>query len=449
MKLGLSLSKYRSRISKSAQVLGLLLCWTLTGCSEPPTVKTVKAENHRLEVSFTERAETILREDYPISMPVSGRISRIDLEVGDRVREGEPLVRIDVIPARQEIQARAAGVQQSLRRKEVTADTSVEQKELVQAQRRVQSVLAEKGKIGPAISAAEQAVSNANRELARVRSLVADGALPNRELETAQLALDQSRATLEARLADRKILTARLDEALAGVASVRARLGRKQIEVQAQQATVVEARTRQDQAEYTLTKSKLLSPIDGVVLVRHERGPKELAAGTPLLSLGSLNDLEVVCDVLSQDALRLSRGTPVFLDAGVAYPEPIKGEVRLKEPQGFTKRSSLGVEQQRVKVRIGLMNPPESLGAGYELWARFQLQEKTTLSLPRSCFIRFGQTYRVWKVDGKALRLVEVQVDLKGNEYWELSGTGVETGDQVIANPTDDLVEGMEVKVTE
>ena len=64
---------------KALLALALMIC--LSGCSEPPLVKTVKAENHRLEVSFTERAETLLREDYPIAMPVNGRIGRIDLEV--------------------------------------------------------------------------------------------------------------------------------------------------------------------------------------------------------------------------------------------------------------------------------------------------------------------------------------------------------------------------------
>ena len=114
----------------------------------------------------------------------------------------------------------------------------------------------------------------------------------------------------------------------------------------------------------------------------------------------------------------------------------------------FTKRSSLGVEQQRVKVRIGLLHPPEDLGAGYELWARFQLEEKTTLSLPRSCFIRFGQSYRVWRVTaGKTLQLVEVEVGLKGNDHWELTGTTITAGDEIVSNPTDALTEGLEVKV--
>ena len=429
-------------------LLALTLVFCLFGCSESPAVKVVKAENHRLEVSFTERAETLLREDYPIAMPVNGRIGRIDLEVGDRVRKGETLVSIDVTPTQQEIRARDAGVQQSQLRQAVTADTSVEQAELAQAKRRVESILAERSRIQPAVVAAEQALENARKELARARNLVQNGALPSRDLEEAELAVEQAGSNLVARRAEGDVLQARLAEAQAAVSSVRARVDQKQLEARAQAAVVSEAETRKSQAEYTLSKSTIVSPINGMVLQRLERGPKELPAGSPLLSLGRLEDLEAECDVLSQDALRISRGTPVFLDAGVAYPEPIRGEVRLKEPQGFTKRSSLGVEQQRVKVRIGLLHPPEDLGAGYELWARFQLEEKTTLSLPRSCFIRFGQSYRVWRVTaGKTLQLVEVEVGLKGNDHWELTGTAITAGDEIVSNPTDALTEGLEVKI--
>jgi HlyD family secretion protein len=425
-----------------------LLTLIFSGCSEPITVKTVKVDNHRLEVSFTERAETLLRHEFPISIPVNGRIHRVELEVGDRVREGETLAQLDVIPARQEVEARQAGVEISLARQRLTADTTVERAELSQANKRVQSILAESARVKPAISAATTALLNAEREKRRVENLVQNGALPQRDAENAQLAVDEAEARLAAQSAEEKVLQSRLAESKEAVASVRARLNRKLAEAESQSADIDQAQTRQDQAAYTLTKSRIVSPIDGLVLALFERGPKDLPAGAPLMSLGRLEDLEAECDVLSQDALRLSRGTPVFLDAGDAFPDPIRGEVRLKEPQGFTKRSSLGVEQQRVRVRIGLIDPPAGLGAGYELWARFQLQEKTTLSLPRSCFVRYGQDYRIWRVTkANRLELISVEIGLKGNDYWEVTGSAVKPGDDMVSNPNEKLSVGLEVKI--
>lgn len=418
------------------------------GCAEKPLVSTVGVDNRRIEVSFTERAETTLRQEYPITMPVNGRIGRIALEIGDAVSQGDTLVSVDVIPARQEMEARQAGVQATQARQQVSFDTTVEHYDLEQAQKRTQSVRAQFAQVGSAIAAAETTLKNARIEERRVETLVAQGALPSREIEGAQQALAQAQAQLAAEKAQSQVLSAQLAEAQAAVSSVRARLERKLGEARAQTGNIEEAQVRREQAQYTLQKSSIVSPIDGLVLTREERGPKELPAGAPLLTLGRLQDLEVECDVLSQDALRISRGTPVFLDAGSAYPESLRGEVRLKEPQGFTKRSSLGVEQQRVNVRVSLLNPPENLGAAYEMWARFLVQQKTAPCLPRSCFVRQGPGYFVWRVNAQSkLEKVIVEVGLKGDELWEVTGPNLKLGDKVVAAPSDELAEDLEVVV--
>lgn len=417
------------------------------GCSEPPTVSVVEAENHRLEVTFTERAETALRQEYPVTMPVTGKVGRIELEVGDRVRKGEVLATIDTLPAQQELQARQAGVEASVARKGVSADTSVEQAELARSLKSAQALRNQMTAIGPAKEAARVALDNARLELQRVNNLVETGALPSRDAEAAHLGLEQAQASLAAKISEESVLRSQLAEAQAVIASMQARIAVKSEEANSQQPLVEEARARREQAEYTLEKSQLLSPIDGLVLARQERGPVELAAGAPLLTLGRLQDIEAVCDVLSQDALRLNRGTQVTLDAGDAYSQPLRGEVRLVEPQGFTKRSSLGVEQQRVKVRISILNPPETLGTGYELWARFLLTEKTALSLPRSCFVRYGEGFRVWRVRDKKLELVAVEVGLKGDQHWEVTGLAVKASDLIVHSPDESLKEDLEVVV--
>lgn len=419
----------------------------VAGCAKPPEVHTVKAETRRVEVSFSERAETVLRRDFPVSLPVSGRIGRIELEPGDRVRKGEQLVAFDATPVSKQVQARSANVRAQVLRQRTMSDTSVESSQVDAALRSLATIQAERARMGPAISAARTAVENARKEVKRVSTLVANGALPARDKESAQLALDKAEAELSARQAENSALAARAREASAQVSTAQAALARRQSEAQVQLANVSEAETYRQQDEYTLQKADITSPVDGVVLERHVRGPQELPAGSMLLSLGRLEDLEAICDVLSQDALRLQRGTPVLLDAGSAYDHPLKGEVRLKEPQGFTKRSSLGVEQQRVRVRIGLLDPPEDLGSGYELWARFVLHQKTALSLPSSCFVRQGEGYSVWRVVGGKLESLEVEVGTRGEHHWEVTSNNLKEGDVIVDTPSDQLVADQEVVI--
>ena len=436
----------RERQNLFPLLLLLSIVLSLAGCSKPMEVEMTSVESRRLEVSFSERAETLLSRDYPVTLPVSGRIGRIELEAGDRVRTGERLVTFDRLAIRQDVEGQSARVQGQKLQQEVMADSTVEQRETEAAQRRLEAVKAETARTGPLISAAKTALANSQREFERVAALVEGGALPPQRVETAQLAVEQAQAELSGRQAELSVLQARLAEAAAGVSSWQARLERRQNEAAAQRQAVTEAETVMARSVHTLDQSEIRSPIDGLVLERSVQGPVDLPAGTLLLRLGRLEDLEAVCDVLSQDALKLHRGTPVILDAGEALSAPLHGEVRLKEPQGFTKRSSLGVEQQRVRIRIGLLDPPADLGTGYELWARFLLTQKTGLSLPVSCFVRQGEGYFVWQLKSKKLVKLPVDVGTKGDSHWEVLGTNLKEGDRVIRTPTEALTEGLEAK---
>jgi HlyD family secretion protein len=69
--------------------------------------------------------------------------------------------------------------------------------------------------------------------------------------------------------------------------------------------------------------------------------------------------------------------------------------VRVVEPAGFTKVSSLGVEEQRVLVIVDFASPPEiwqGLGDGYRLDASFIIWEgKDVLQVPASALFRKGE----------------------------------------------------------
>ncbi len=428
-------------------ISALLFALTLAGCSEPLKVEVVPVESRRLEVSFSERAETVLRKDFPVNLPVSGRIGRIEFEPGDRVRKGEVLVGFDQLPVSAEVEAQQARVEGQRLQQQALADASVELRESEAATRRLQAVRSEATRFGPLIEAAQTELANAKTELARVNALVSGGALPSQRVETAQLAVQQAEANLASRRAEREVLEARQAEAASSVQSWQAQAERRRTQAVAQGAAVDEAKSLQQRSEHELAKSEIRSPIDGIVLSREVRGPQELQAGTVLLKLGRPEDLEALCDVLSQDALSLRRGTPVLLDPGSGKNEPLHGEVRLKEPQGFTKRSSLGVEQQRVRVRISLLDPPQDLGTGYELWARFLLDQKTAPSLPTSCFVRQSDGFAVWLVRNGKLHKSQVEVGTRGDSHWEVRGNALKVGDRVLSSPGDGLSEGLEVIV--
>ena len=96
------------------------------------------------------------------------------------------------------------------------------------------------------------------------------------------------------------------------------------------------------------------APVDGRVIRRHFESESPVRAGQALLELGDPRSLEVVVEVLTQDAMRLAPGMPVRL-LHWGGSTAMHGTVSVLEPGGFTKVSALGVEEQRVLVVVSLL----------------------------------------------------------------------------------------------
>ena len=121
----------------------------------------------------------------------------------------------------------------------------------------------------------------------------------------------------------------------------------------------------------------IYSPIHGQVLRVLQESAAVVTAGTPLLELGDPRDLEAEIDVLSRDAVKIHPGAKVWFEHW-GGDRDLQGRVRLVEPSGFTKISTLGVEEQRVNVIVDFVDPPEertTLGDGFRVEARIVIDE--------------------------------------------------------------------------
>ncbi|HNY63853.1 MAG TPA: HlyD family efflux transporter periplasmic adaptor subunit [Deltaproteobacteria bacterium] len=172
-----------------------------------------------------------------------------------------------------------------------------------------------------------------------------------------------------------------------------------------------------------------------------------VAMGEPLMDVGDRQDLEVRVEVLSSDAVKLRKGTPVLFErwGGEA---PLAGRVRVVEPGGFTKISSLGVEEQRVVVLVDLTTPREvweNLGDAYRLDASFIVWEGgKVLQVPSGAVFRRGAGWAVYVAEGGRARLREVRIG-HGNGLASEVVSGLKEGQKVIMNPDDAISEGTRV----
>ena len=280
-----------------------------------------------------------------------------------------------------------------------------------------------------------------------IQKLASDKTLSQSKLDDARLLANTSLIELRKQEFYRAAWGALLVAVRLGPKAVSDWLGKKSLEKSVLIRQLEQARARLRRAKHELKLAEIRSPIDGIVLNRYEQGDKTVPAGQDLLLLGNLDQLEVIADVLTQDALRLSPGSEASLSPASGR-EPLAGKLKRIEPAGFTKLSSLGVEQQRVNVIVSFVGKPTGLGVGYRLEARFFSHSKAdALVVPRFSVLQASdQTLYVMKIEGGKLKRQTVRVGLRSDLKLEIVD-GLSEQDTIVAAPDATMKDGGKVAV--
>jgi HlyD family secretion protein len=384
------------RLVAGVVVVGALLAVALW--PDPIAVDVAPVVRGPLVVTIDHEGETRVRERFVISAPVAGRVQRIGLEPGDPVTRGMTLARLTpAAPALIDVRTRS----------ELGGAISATQAALGQAQ-------AERAR-------AEAALQRARTTLRRQRELAAAGVVSRDETEARETEV----RTAEEALRAAEFSAARAEHEL-GV-----------------------ARARLQQPSSGGGVMEIAAPIDGVVLRRFRESEGVVPPGEPLVEIGNADRLEVVADLLSTDAVRVSAGAPVLIEQWGGDHE-LRGRVRRVEPAGFMKVSALGVEEQRVNVIVDFEDPERAgreLGDAYRVEVRIVTwEEEDVLKVPVSSLFRRGDEWAVFVMDASRAALRTVKLGRRnGTEAQVLDG--VAEGETVVVHPPDTLADG--VRLTE
>jgi HlyD family secretion protein len=190
---------------------------------------------------------------------------------------------------------------------------------------------------------------------------------------------------------------------------------------------------------------ELRSPVNGSVLRVLEESERVIQAGTPVLVLGEPDKLEIVTDVLSTDAVKMSPGDPVLV-AGWGGDKPLRARVRRVEPAGFTKVSALGVEEQRVNVISDFVDPPGPLGDAYRVETQIIIwSADNVLQAPLSAVFRQQQGWGAFVIENGRAKRRNVQIGHRTDTMVEIVD-GLSEGESVIVHPASAVAEGVRVQ---
>ena len=437
-------------------LIGAVLAAYLSFTARTP-VQMAPVQRGEMREFVDERGKTRLPEEYRIAMPFAGRIEAIGLQAGDRVRVGDVVARLVARDLAEEVAEARAAVERLQASLAENADVTVEESAREQAHLFAESMVSTVAAAEARTLAAKTRLDYSETFLGRMRNVAAAGAETRDDLDRAELSYAERQADYR-----QDVLTAEALKSLQAATNLMPQIiteyiARKSLagDVITQQQQEAEARLRL--ALLRQERAVMPSPIDGVVLERAVRDEQYLPAGTLLLRIGRLEDLEVETDVLSEDVGRIHVGDAAEIYGpalGGAAGSGIAGTVARVYPAGFTKVSSLGVEQQRVTVvvrfdegaRDVLQSRPD-LGVDYRVRVRiFVAQKADALIAPRSALFRGPQRdWQVFAVRNGRAQLQRVEVGLLNDEQAEIV-SGLSDNELLIIAPESTLQDGTTVK---
>ena len=426
---GLETESRSSRWSLRWIVTGVVLLLVLGAASmiwkrasAAPVVDTVKVVSSQVtggrDVVLNATGYIVAAHKIEVAAKVVGKVAWIGVEKGDRVKEGQVLVRLEDDEYRAQLQ-QTRGQLENLQARLAELEHGSRPEEIATSQANLNQAKAD--------------LENARVTLERTGPLTREGVLSKQALDDAE---------------------ARHRSAIARVDSLQktydlVKIGPRQEQIDAARGAVVQAQGAAAFAATQLSDTIIRAPVTGTILERAvERGEfvttsfvGERGAKGYVVSLADLNDLEVELDISQNDFGKLYMKQDAILTVD-AYPD--------KKWQGWIKEMSPEANRQKatVQVKVKVANPDQFLRPEMNATAAFLGAEQSgtpgrpSVHIPPATLV----DGHVWVVANGVASPRDVKTG--GNTPAGIRvDDGLKGGEELIVNPPTDLKPGAKVAV--
>ena len=250
-----------------------------------------------------------------------------------------------------------------------------------------------------AVRTAEVTVQNARRNAERAGRLAKAGAVPERELETAQLNLTNAEGTL------------------------------------------ADARARLATAQKQFSSTEVRAPITGAVSQREVDPGDVVQVGSSLFTIVDLSSLRLEATVPVEEIDRLKVGTPVeFTVSG--YDRRFTGRIERINP-------AVDPATRQVRIYVAIPNAGEALVSGLYAEGRVATDARKAVAVPTAAVDRRGTAPVIHRLKGGKVEVMPVQLGVRDEaaELVEIH-SGVAEGDTVLLGTAQGVAQGTPVRVT-
>jgi HlyD family secretion protein len=321
----------------------------------PPAAPTVEVIHPRIENSsqtavLVATGYVIAHHKVQVGSKIAGRVAWIGVEKGDRVKNGQTVVRLEDREYRAQYdQAKAAYESAQARVHELERGSRPEEIDRAKAD----------------VDRARAELETADAQLKRTQGLVKEGVLPAQSLDDAKGRYDSARANLAALTKTHDLV----------------RQGARQEQIDAARSEAARAKGAMDYAMTILDATEIRVPSDGTILERNvEQGEMvttsfvgDRGAKSFVVTLADLKDIQVELDISQNDFNRITAHQPCTVVTD-AYPDRVY-ECKVDEISPEANR-----QKATIQVKVKFLKPDEYIRP--DMNAKVTFLESTAKSKP-------------------------------------------------------------------
>jgi HlyD family secretion protein len=389
-----------------------------TGCSSAEkeadplvTVQTTPAE--RATISETVSAEAVVYpvEQAIISPKITAPITEFKVQRGSRVRKGQVLAVLENKDLAGQAEASKGNFEQADAGYVTSVDSAIPQ----QVQKAELDAAAAKAAFD-----AQQRVYDSRKELLK------QGAIPQREVDAAEVALAQARTVNE--VAQKQLADLQ-------------RLGKAQA-LKSAHGTRQTAEGQMRTAEAQFSYSEIRSPIDGVVTDRPLYAGDLATANQPILTVMNLSRLIAKSHVPQSEAAKLKLGNAAELRVS-GLDEPVKGRITLVSP-------ALDPGSTTIEVWVEAAKPNPAVKPGMTVEVSMTGKTvKDAVVVPAGAVFKNaegGTDYVVLAGSDQKAHWKTVQVGVRNTEDAQIV-SGIKEGDPIVSSGGYALPDNTKIKI--
>lgn len=280
---------------------------------------------------------TIEVTEVEASFKVPGRVRERLVDEGELVKAGQIVARLDDEDLRLEVAQRERDTE-ALAANLRELETGFRKEEIARAD--------------AAVSRARADAERLKADFVRQETLYQREVISRRDFDAAKAAYESSQAALREAVAQQELM----------------HRGPRSEQIDAARARLGQAREALELARTRLGYATLAAPLGGVVLAKHVEPGEQVAAGTPIISIGDMANTWMRAYIAETDLGRVKVGQKARVKSDTWPDRRYEGTVTFISPEAEFTPKSVQTQKERVKlvyrIKITIPNPAMELKPG-------------------------------------------------------------------------------------